>query len=83
MWQKCPICLGVGNTGFNKCSTCNGTKIISELSGLPPNYEQNAKVDRDNNFNKSELARIYPLTPKDCTDFRDGNIETQEEYFNK
>jgi len=52
MWQKCPICNGTGRThntlsssSFDICSTCNGTKIISELNGLPPNYEQN-KIER-------------------------------------
>ena len=45
MWQKCPICNGSGKTyntlsssSFDVCSTCRGTKIISELNGLPPNY---------------------------------------------
>jgi hypothetical protein len=42
MWQKCPICLGSGivftssGTSHITCSVCNGRKIISELTGLPP-----------------------------------------------
>lgn len=45
MWQKCPICNGTGvdqqNSTPNKmatCPTCNGKRIISEVSGLPPIY---------------------------------------------
>lgn len=44
MWQKCPICEGTGfyslplsATTTEKCSVCDGKKIISELTGLPPN----------------------------------------------
>jgi len=48
MWQKCPICNGEGtvpNYGvvtslFSVCPTCNGTRIISEINGLPPAYTQ-------------------------------------------
>lgn len=38
MWQTCPICKGSGCMGYHgiKCDTCNGTKIISELTGKPP-----------------------------------------------
>ena len=43
MWQKCPICEGTGrivntlsSSTSDICSTCNGTKIISEKTGLPP-----------------------------------------------
>lgn len=37
-YQKCPICQGTGLTHLGqKCSTCNGTKLISEITGLPPN----------------------------------------------
>lgn len=44
-YQKCPVCLGAGysligavNTNINRshCHTCNGSGIISELTGLPP-----------------------------------------------
>jgi hypothetical protein len=46
MWQKCPICNGEGtvpNYGtvsslFSVCPTCNGTRIISEINGLPPSF---------------------------------------------
>jgi len=40
-WQKCPICNGCGYTGVGFpvgeiCTVCRGMKIISDLSGLPP-----------------------------------------------
>lgn len=43
-WQKCPICNGEGqlnNNGissavFRVCPTCHGSRIINELTGLPP-----------------------------------------------
>lgn len=87
MWQKCPICNGTGRThntisssSFDICSTCNGTKIISELNGLPPNYEQN-KIDSK----KANIPNKIPDNLKNypSTDFRDGNMESQQEYFGK
>jgi len=45
MWQICPICNGTGkipqdgfttSASFQTCTVCNGFKIISELTGLPP-----------------------------------------------
>ena len=87
MWQKCPICNGTGKThntlsssSFDICSTCNGAKIISELNGLPPNYEQNKiKRQKANIPNKiPDNLKNYPLT-----DFRDNSIETQQEYYGK
>lgn len=62
MWQKCPICAGTGTTHnplsaatSETCSVCKGFKIISQLSGLPPNSAidktQNAGTDfRDGNI---------------------------------
>jgi DnaJ-class molecular chaperone len=46
-WQKCPVCNGTGkNYGASEggiynsnCPTCNGHRIISELTGKPPAYE--------------------------------------------
>ena len=46
-YKKCPTCSGTGLNHdvviFNKsvkCYTCNGTLIISELTGLPPKDKQ-------------------------------------------
>ncbi len=45
-WQKCPICEGTGMvTFYNRCSVCNGKKIISEVDGLPP-AEQEAELPK-------------------------------------
>lgn len=51
MWQKCPICLGTGkinsfsSTVFQlDCEVCNGKKIISELTGLPPGPKKTLPV---------------------------------------
>jgi DnaJ-class molecular chaperone len=42
-WQRCPICEGTGiyqgQGTFHEiptCPTCNGKRIISTLTGLPP-----------------------------------------------
>ena len=43
-FQKCPICQGSGNDPFiaigsstnYACPTCNGARIIDEVTGLPP-----------------------------------------------
>ena len=46
-YQKCPVCEGLGSfldltqpiTNFSnpvECPTCQGTRIISTLTGLPP-----------------------------------------------
>lgn len=44
-FQKCPICDGTGyrmstytSDSLDVCSTCQGAKIISEHTGLPPLY---------------------------------------------
>lgn len=47
-YQKCPICNGTGSDPFivtgsltsYPCPTCKGTRIISELTGLPPVVEE-------------------------------------------
>lgn len=43
-YQKCPICNGTGKINtyglstltMEICDTCNGTKIIDDITGLPP-----------------------------------------------
>ena len=76
MWQKCPICNGIGKSeerlGYYKvepdCPICRGKGIISELTGLPPNDFVNNSCDVKTN---------------QSTDFRDGNMESQQDYFGK
>jgi DnaJ-class molecular chaperone len=68
MWQKCCACNGVGTVKNNSldtkgflnttCTVCNGTKIISELTGLPPNFDKNTV----------ERQRILDLTNQPFTD---------------
>lgn len=41
MWQTCPICKGSGKSSEKvypkpDCPTCEGQRIISELTGKPP-----------------------------------------------
>jgi DnaJ-class molecular chaperone len=67
MWQKCPICNGEGkllNYGvatslFSVCPTCNGTRIISEINGLPPSfthveedYDHKTKSEKNGNLQR-------------------------------
>lgn len=74
MWQKCPICNGTGIDpgiySLNKCSVCQGMKIISEVNGLPP---------------ASAPATHYTsnVTVPKGTDFRDEPRESQDEYFGR
>lgn len=52
-WQKCPICYGTGvettttsgyytSSTITICTVCAGSKIISEITGLPPVYQSNS-----------------------------------------
>lgn len=68
-YQKCPICNGHRKNAMDiRCKPCEGTGLISELTGLPP---ANKKVQpRKSNFSSG--------------DFRDDeNRESQQEYFGK
>ncbi len=62
MWQKCPICDGEGRVTRNSvhqvCSVCNGTKIISQLNGLPSN-----SIDKEQQ--KKLLIELMELDEKD------------------
>jgi DnaJ-class molecular chaperone len=76
MWQRCSICSGTGNNNSltgeifsNICKTCNGKGIISELTGLPPSVHSEVLGISKNNFGGG--------------DFRDDNMETQQEYYGK
>jgi len=63
-YQKCPNCNGTGkeypqywNGTTISCSVCNGYKIISELTGLPPS--QNTRTD---NMKKKTNITTYKTT---------------------
>ena len=70
-YQKCPICEGIGcipepytaTTVFNsnvKCPTCKGARIISSMTGLPPERvvkEVEEKEAKEREESK-ELAKI-------------------------
>ena len=51
-FQKCPICNGSGNDPFivtgsfssYPCPTCKGTRIIDEVTGLPPIIEEKHSI---------------------------------------
>lgn len=82
-WQKCPVCSGTGKISNTinsavmvQCHTCNGRGIINELTGLPP------KVSSRENLLVDQSDR------EDCDnvnsgDFRDGPMESLQEYFGK
>lgn len=74
MFQKCPVCNGTGVDpgvySLNKCSVCQGMKIISELNGLPPS-------------SSPATHSISNTTNYRGTDFRDDPMESQDEYFGK
>jgi hypothetical protein len=72
MFQKCPICEGTGLDTIIKpaimCSVCKGEKIISSLTGFPPNRVKQFHSTNDqftpigphtspNNFNYEEYKR--------------------------
>jgi hypothetical protein len=70
-YQKCPICDGSGmipepytaTTVFNpkvKCPTCKGARIISSMTGLPPERVVKEVEEREAKERKEskELARI-------------------------
>lgn len=55
-WQLCPKCNGTGQSNqfdgrnfTNYCDLCNGAKIISVLTGLPP---KNTTTSNSTTLNK-------------------------------
>lgn len=64
MYQKCPICEGKGTQEEKPCSTCNGTKIISSLTGLPPfSPFEEAQLYREHLGIKDESGYILEKVP--------------------
>jgi hypothetical protein len=75
MWQKCPICDGTGKNYNGSpiassapfCPTCNGHRIISELTGKPPSYEIKTDVTtRPCNSFEPSSATSSATTCKQC-----------------
>lgn len=72
-WQKCPICNGDGqvNNNFSTssiykiCPLCDGKRIISELTGLPPNVI-GIPVKISDEQKASEIADIMKRTEEQC-----------------
>jgi len=66
MYQKCPICNGTGTNIIPlsemtvPCSVCNGAKIISDVTGLPPvrmnNLEPSEEEKRQSTLRGIEKA---------------------------
>jgi hypothetical protein len=62
-WQKCPVCNGKGISEYRRlascyievCSTCNGQKIINELTGHPPAPSTKITIGNTTDFLKDSL----------------------------
>ena len=73
MWQECPVCKGRGevlrdgftNSVFQTCKVCKGARIISKLTGLPPDYEANKKIHEDEENKKYPKSVYYPFKEED------------------
>ena len=73
-YQKCPICDGSGmipepyavTTSFHvKCPTCKGARIISSMTGLPPERVVKEVEEREKEREKSkELDKIIEAIKK-------------------
>lgn len=77
MWQQCTQCKGSGlepiigtYSSIPKCDVCNGAKIISQLTGLPPNkgmYVGSATSTLQSNFDNRDLSGTLDSNPKAFT----------------
>ena len=72
MWQKCPLCttqIQVSHS-IEICTVCNGSKIINQLTGLPPNRSSildSAVSTKQSNFDNRDLSGILDSNPKAFT----------------
>ena len=96
MWQECPVCKGKGevlrdgftNSVFQTCKVCKGARIISKLTGLPPDYEANKKLHEINEkefLDKriKEGKNTYPLTVEQMIPVKNlDNIFTISDLIN-
>jgi len=66
MWIKCPLCKGSGlepiigtHSNIPICTVCDGHKIISQLTGLPPQ----TRPTKDYSQNTNYLEIVKPIKP--------------------
>ena len=79
-FQKCPICNGTGDDPFMlelprqnyPCPTCKGTRIIHEVTGLPPVTEEK------HNVFESFVSMRHTITPTQKSTQHGSNISIQE-----
>jgi len=85
-FQKCPICNGTGNDPFivtgsqiaYPCPTCKGTRIISELTGIPP-----VLPEKHNLFEPVEPCNADVQNAFACNeDYRNADLKATSDAFN-
>lgn len=76
MWQKCPICDGEGRITSNGlsssvhqvCPVCKGARIISELTGLPPNNTVTPSIFQTSGTSTATIHDFVPSEdPNTCS----------------
>lgn len=71
-FQKCPICNGTGDDPFVlelprstwPCPTCKGTRIISELTGLPPVIEEKRNIFEPVDPCNADIQNAFVCNPE-------------------
>jgi hypothetical protein len=94
-FQKCPICNGTGDNPFMlelprevyPCPTCKGTRIISELTGLPPLVEDKHNIfepvdpcesDIQHKWVCDLMENRHKITPTQTTNQDGSNLSSRE-----
>ncbi len=82
-FQKCPICNGTGvlNSQYSVnsvCSTCNGAKIISELTGLPPHGVSTIIKNAPTNFNQGTCHNKNCFCDGSCLNIPSSTVKYNE-----
>ena len=94
-YQKCPICNGSGNDPFivtgsmsyYPCPTCKGTRIISQLTGMPPVIEEKHSLfepvdpcesDEQHKWVCDLMENRHKITPIQTTTQDGSNLSSRE-----